>query len=215
MSQNILFFSKNCKTCNTFITMCHQNKILKHFQMIDIDDKIQILAQKGLNVVPTILVKGINTPIEGKNVFNWLNSVLSINNSKNDFQVPDTNIKKRNSLNSNNQNINKNIDEKTNEKINEKINEPSVKKIPFGYLKEEMTGFSDSFAYVVSDEPLPKSFLPYNKDLEIYTAPEGKKLDQQTQNLLINKLQSMREKDKNIFVDNINKSHKELLNNKQ
>ena len=42
MSQNIppnvLFFSKKCKTSATFITMCQQYKILKYFQMIDVDE---------------------------------------------------------------------------------------------------------------------------------------------------------------------------------
>ena len=44
-----------------------------------------------------------------------------------------------------------------------------------------MSGCSDSYAYLLVDNPLPKSFLPPDKDLQIYTAPEGSKLDKKTQ----------------------------------
>ena len=97
MPPNVLFFSKNCKTCNTFITMCQQNKILKYFRMVDVDDKIAELSQKGLKVVPTIIIKGLTKPIEGKNVFTWLESIISMNSNKKidtsgDQYLPETGI---------------------------------------------------------------------------------------------------------------------------
>jgi len=64
---------------------------------------------------------------------------------------------------------------------------PVVKPINqlFGYLQSEMSGFSDSYAYVNIDNPLPKSFLPPDKDMEIYTAPEGDKIDGRKQDEMI------------------------------
>ena len=225
---NILFFSKKCKTCNLFMSMCQQNKILKFFQLIDVDDKIKELSEKGLKVVPTIIVKGLNKPIEGKNVFTWLESVISMNSNKRidtsgDQYLPETNIQnneqniqfkptngtgtvnsnnnvikrnltvpppiigaKQNNLNNQNNPNNLNNPNNPNNSPAVKIvngvqiknnNCPSVKNQPFGFLQDEMSGFSDTFAYLMTDDPLPKAFLPFDKDLQIYTAPEGNKPD--------------------------------------
>ena len=61
---NILFYSNTCKTCNMFMTMCQNNKLLKYFQLVCVDDKVKELANKGLKIVPTIIVKGFSKPIE-------------------------------------------------------------------------------------------------------------------------------------------------------
>ena len=253
---NVLFFSKKCKTSNLFITMCQQHKVLKYFQMIDVDDKIKELAEKGLKVVPTIIIKGLTKPIEGKNVFTWLESIISMNNNKpvdntNEQFLPESgitqvpqnpqNIQRPNSgagsVNPNNNVVKRNIappplipskqDTKTKQ---EKPQEtklvngveiktiPTVKSQPFGFLQEEMSGFSDSFAYLMSDNPLPKAFLPYDKDLEIYTAPEGDKLDKRNQEMLMKNVEMIRENDKSNFVKHMETEHKKVIldeNNKK
>lgn len=249
---NILFFSKKCKTSNLFITMCQQNKILKYFQMIDVDDKIKELSEKGLKVVPTIIIKGLTKPIEGKNVFNWLDSILSMNNNKkidntNEQFLPETgilqktihdkinNLERPNSgagtTNPNNNVVKRNIapppiiQSKQDLKGIHKLpdtkmvngveikNAPSVKSQPFGFLQEEMSGFSDSFAYLMSDNPLPKAFLPCDKDLEIYTAPEGDKLDKRHQEMLMKNVEMIRENDKGTFIKHMESEHQKALSN--
>ena len=257
---NVLFFSKKCKTCNLFMTMCQQNKILKYFQIIDVDDKIKELSEKGLKVVPTIIVKGLNKPIEGKNVFNWLESVISMNNNKRidtsgDQYLPETNIQNNTqsiqsiqsnqskpangagTINSNNNVVkrnyatpppiigtkqDKNEQSGRNNSSNIKIvngveiknnNCPSVKNQPFGFLQDEMSGFSDSFAYLMTDDPLPKAFLPYDKDLQIYTAPEGDVPDVKQLDLLMKNVEMIRENDKRSFVKNMETEHAKILSN--
>lgn len=247
---NVLFFSKKCKTSNLFITMCQQNKILKYFQMIDVDDKIKELSEKGLKVVPTIIIKGLSKPIEGKNVFNWLESILSMNSNKkidnsNDQYLPETGIIQNSNIierpnsgtgttNPNNNVVKRNVipppiipskqelqtkqDKPPETKFVNGVEvktTPSVKSQPFGFLQEEMSGFSDTFAYLMSDNPLPKAFLPCDKDLEIYTAPEGKKLDKRNQEMLIKNVELIRENDKSNFIKHMESEHqKALLNEK-
>lgn len=254
---NVLFYSKNCKTSSLFMSLCQQNKILKYFQLVDVDNKIKELSEKGLKIVPTIIVKGLNKPIEGKNVFAWLETVISMNTNKkietnNNQYQPEPNIQNiiipqnltihptsgTGSVNPNNNVVKRNIvappiipskqeqnnamQNKTTQnntiqnnttQNNTKQNAPSVKSQPYGFLKEEMTGFSDSFAYLMSDNPLPKSFLPCDKDLEIYTAPEGDKLDKKNQELLIKNIEIIRENDKNNFVKNMEHEHNKIIRN--
>jgi hypothetical protein len=74
-----------------------------------------------------------------------------------------------------------------------------------------MAGFSDSFAYLMSDNPLPKAFLPYDKDLQIYTAPEGDKLDKKQQDLLMKNVEMIRENDKGSFIRSMETEHQKIL----
>jgi len=248
---NVLFFSKNCKTCAIFMNIAQQNKILKFFQLIDVDDKIKELSNKGLKVVPTIIVKGLNKSIEGKNVFTWLESVISMNSNKRidvsgDQYLPELNIQQNPNINSAaNNNINNNVvkrnlittppiintpsknanintNSKNSTQANIKIvngveikndNTPSVKSQPFGFLQDEMSGFSDTFAYLMTDDPLPKAFLPYDKDLQIYTAPEGEKPQPKYMDLLIKNIEMIRENDKKTFVKNMENEHSKIILN--
>jgi hypothetical protein len=220
--------------------MCQQNKILKYFRMVDIDDKIAELSQKGLKVVPTIIIKGLTKPIEGKNVFNWLESIISMNGNKKidssgDQYLPETGIaqQQRPNTGAGTTNPNNNVVKRTivpppiiattQEKTDKNLPDtkmvngvevktaPSVKSQPFGFLQEEMSGFSDTFAYLMTDNPLPKSFLPCDKDLEIYTAPEGDKLDKRNQEMLMKNAEMIRENDKNNFVKNMEQEHNKII----
>jgi len=234
---NLLFYSKKCKTCELFINTCHNNGVLKYLKLICIDDNVSSYSAKGLKIVPTLIVQGNNTPIEGKNVFAWLENLLNtikINNNetaKMNNKPLATNIVKRNveepvvinNSNVRNSNVrNKNIQitqeynnqtntSTTNTNINNNTG-PSVKKSPFGYLKDEMDGFSDSFAYLMTDNPLPKSFTSVDKEQAIYTAPEGNKLDRRTQEMLIKTLENERVNEKNEIEKIYEMEHYNLLN---
>lgn len=242
---NVLFFSKKCKTCNHFILMCQQNKILKYFQLIDVDDKIKEYANQGLKVVPTILAKGLAKPVEGKDVFTWLETVLSMGSGKNfnavDEYLPETGIMATQpnanaSSNLNNNVIKRNVikppiissSTETNSVKNRVGSTPEVKIVngvqvntqqtqqksqPFGYLQDEMSGFSDTFAYLMTDNPLPKAFLPHDKDLQIYTAPEGNKLNNKQQDSLMKSIEMIRNNDEKQFLTQIENEHKKVGKN--
>ena len=93
--------------------------------------------------------------------------------------------------------------------------EPSVKirNELFGFLENEMSGCSDAYAYLLVDNALPKSFLPPDKDLQIYTAPEGNKLDKKTQELYIKNMEMFRDNDKDEYKKIHEKQQKEAIQN--
>jgi len=232
---NLLFYSKKCKTCELFINTCHNNSVLKYLKLVCIDDNVNAYSAKGLKLVPTLIVQGSAAPIEGKNVFVWLDNLLNTVKMNNNDSVKmnnnrpfATNIVKRNieepvlinnnNVRNNNIKINKNIQiiQENNNNLNNDNSQiskgPTVKKSPFGYLKDEMDGFSDSFAYLMSDNPLPKSFTSVDKEQAIYTAPEGNKLDRRTQEMLIKTLENERVNEKNEIEKIYEMEHYNLLN---
>jgi hypothetical protein len=218
---NILFYSKQCKSCNIFINQCHKHNILKYFKLVCVDERINEFKEKGIKIVPTIYKQNHGKPLEGKDAFIWLETI--INNAGAVGGVGGGvggggggggvgggggggggvgggggggvggsgvgggggvggNIIKRNIVN-NTQNVSN-----TN-------TGPVVKNILDGYLQDEMNGFSDTYALLLTDDPLPKTFANHNTDQEIYTAPEGPKIDCKTQKNMIRNLEIQRTKD--------------------
>lgn len=231
ITQNVLFYSEKCKTCNLFITLCHNNKILKFFNLINVDNNIKQFSQQGLKIVPTIFIKGLNRPIEGKDVFKWLESAMTLNNNTTQNTI-NSEISKPNtgtgSINPNNNIVKRTIVPppiiKQEEKpiinttvefkngIEIKKNNP-VKKDIFGFTKDEFLGISESYTFLDDNKIIPKSFLPHDCDMEIYTAPEGTKLDKKEQDRLIKDVETIRENDKQIFLKKMNNDHNNILQN--
>ena len=86
---------------------------------------------------------------------------------------------------------------------------------PNGFTNVEMGGFSDNFAYTMTDLPQPKSFLPYGKDDEygIYTGVEVGKLGNRDMDKLIKDSQGKRkEQEKNISEAYENTKRDAILN---
>ena len=86
---------------------------------------------------------------------------------------------------------------------------------PHGFTNVEMGGFSDNFAYTLTDLAQPKSFLPYGKDDEygIYTGVEVNKIIGKDMDKVVNEANKKRkEQDKSIgeFLDNCKKD--QILN---
>ena len=78
---------------------------------------------------------------------------------------------------------------------------------PHGFTNVEMGGFSDNFAYTLTDLAQPKSFLPYGKDDEyaIYTGVEVTKLNSRDlDKLMYDSNKKRKEQDQNLaeIMDN-------------
>jgi hypothetical protein len=148
-------------------------------------------------------------------------------NQPNQFEVQKTNIVKRtglnpvqppNSINSSGKNIkimgqNPNQSNQYNQQNQQsQSNIPSVRPVNqlFGYLQNEMSGFSDGYAYISVDNPLPKSFLPPDKDMEIYTAPEGDKVDKKKQEQLIKLAEMERNNEKEQYKNSIDEINRRI-----
>ncbi len=72
---------------------------------------------------------------------------------------------------------------------------------PNGFTTIEMGGFSDNFAYTITDLPQPKSFLPYGKDDEyaIYTGIEVNKISDKDMTKMMKESENKRkELDRNV-----------------
>ena len=163
----------------------------------------------------------INTQVsELSNQLNQLASQINNevgNKNKNQFEVNKNNTIKRNTLAVTQPPLSNNFKQRLGEQNNTNINNqnnqysgsksvPIVKPINqlFGFLQSEMSGFSDGYAYISIDNPLPKSFLPPDKDMEIYTAPEGDKIDRRKQDDMIKSYETERNDEKNHFSQAIN-----------
>jgi hypothetical protein len=215
---NILFYSKLCKSCNIFINQCHKSNILKYFKLVCVDDRINEFKEKGIKIVPTIYKQGHGKPLEGKEAFMWLETIINNGNMNNATPTPTPatpitqsirtvgatgsgavgNIVKRNIIQpttTNVQNGSGGNNGSGGSNGSGGNNGPSVKKVLDGYLQDEMTGFSDTYALLLTDDPLPKTFATHNTDQEIYTAPEGPKIDWRTQKTLIRNLETQRTSD--------------------
>lgn len=142
----------------------------------------------------------------------------------NQFEVPKTNIVKRNVLNpiqppgsiinpsgKNIKIIGQNPNQQ-NSNPNSQSNIPCVRPVNqlFGYLQNEMSGFSDGYAYISVDNPLPKSFLPPDKDMEIYTAPEGDKVDKKKQEQLMKLAEIERNNEKEQYKNSIDEINRRI-----
>lgn len=207
---NILFYSKQCKSCNIFINQCHKHNILKYFKLVCVDERINEFKEKGIKIVPTIYKQGLGKPLEGKDAFIWLETIINNGTGTGAVVVGGGtgtgagtgagtgtvggagtgagtgNIVKRNTGNT--------VSNASNNTLNIGTT-PIVKNVLDGYLQDEMNGFSDTYALLLTDDPLPKTFATHNTDQEIYTAPEGPKIDWRTQKNMIRNLEIQRTKD--------------------
>ena len=206
---NILFYSKQCKSCNIFINQCHKHNILKYFKLVCVDERINEFKEKGIKIVPTIYKQGHGKPLEGKDAFMWLETI--INNGAGGGGVGagigggaggvgagagagavgagTKNIVKRNMVGTTSAQV------PTPTSTPTPTTGPVVKNVLDGYLQDEMNGFSDTYALLLTDDPLPKTFATHNTDQEIYTAPEGPKIDWRSQKNMIRNLEIQRTKD--------------------
>ncbi len=219
---NVLYYSSNCKACIYFLNTGKSFNILKFFRLECIDNKIHEYKSKGLQSVPTIIlnIQNANTRkiLQGEQCISWLKDTINAINSSN--KIENNNVIKRSSITTNTSNTTTNTTNNINNNINNDNNNnnnnnniPIIKKQPFGYLKDEMEGLSDSFAYLMTDNPTPKSFMPCNSEMNIYTAPENDKIDKRKQELMMRNMENVRENDKTEFKKMIEEQHRNIINN--
>jgi hypothetical protein len=86
---------------------------------------------------------------------------------------------------------------------------------PHGFTSVEMGGFSDNFAYTMTDIAQPKSFLPYGKDDEyaIYTGVEVGKMNNKDMDKLIKDSEGKRKEFDRSVSDNFEKSRQDIILN--
>lgn len=178
---NIIFYSRNCKTCQNLIKLLDNEKLLSFFNLYCVDDRLDHVPPQ-ITMVPTAIVANINKPLVAKEIFEWVQQIKFIRqNAIVDMQkkmIKDNLIKLLN---------NKGV---------------------VGWVDQEMTGTSDNYAYTNIDKPLSHSFFNVDdeKNSAIFTAPESKdKLSKYDQKKKIDELEQARKTQD----DNYTMMHKE------
>lgn len=167
---NLLFYSNNCKTCYRLLNILKQDNFLGLFKLINVDEYIATNRPlpKEITKVPTMVITSNKQILVEAQTFEYINTLKF-------FRYKDTH---------------------SSEKKQETSEETTKTNDPFPYLKTEMAGFSDTFTFLDTDNPLQHTFLNYGEENKhaIYTAPEQSKLSKETLAHRHNKLQVERRK---------------------
>lgn len=129
MSESIIFYSMKCKYSIKALEIIKKNNININLECIDNNKNLP----KFLKVVPTIIEKNCDKPLEGNFVFNWLNRFVDKSNTNSTINPSTNSI-----VNSNNSTENK----------------ESIQ--PF--FSNEMSGYSDGYSYISNENPMNHSF---------------------------------------------------------
>ena len=187
VSKNILFYSRNCKTCITLFNVLNMEQLLGFFQLFCIDD---FKEPDGITVVPTMIVSTSNAPFVGPDTFKWVQQMKFMKQK----QIQNTNL----------QSIKQNM-----------INQ-SQKKLP-GFRQAEMNQISDQYTTKEGDESFEQKFIGPGEEKAIYTAPEFKeKINKGEQKQIIEKLLNIRDNQDDQFANKMEKEQmKAVLKNRQ
>jgi hypothetical protein len=167
--RNLLFYSERCNTSRNLIEMMKREDLLKYFEMVCIDNKLDKIPPM-ITHVPALITTDTPRPWMGADAFKWLQNIKymrqqQIQDKNNKLQLYNT-IKELES------------------------GGPKA-------FTDEMQGISDNFAYKDIDNAQPKSFEEYGKEVSkeniIYTPPiDKKKITKGEQMKLINEFKSDR-----------------------
>ena len=152
---NLLFYSKKCKTCENLEYKLRQENMLHMFIMKCVDEHTTKLPPQ-IHMVPTMIVKGINRPIEGIKTFEWIEQMKFLRRQHSN------NIQRQ---------------------ITPNVQPVKITNEPLSYKKDEMGGISDIYTYVNNDPNNKSAYFQHNyfgyKDEDkngIFTAPELSKM---------------------------------------
>lgn len=84
MNKHILFYSDKCKHCSALLTSINKTCTQDNYKFISVDNS-SIKIPEIITKVPTLIVKGMNKPLVGKEVFSWFNSQQFLNLSTNNI----------------------------------------------------------------------------------------------------------------------------------
>ncbi len=155
-NMNVIFYSGKCKDCRNLLTLLENEKLLGYFVLFCVDGRLDELPSH-ITAVPTMIVANINKPLVCNEAFEWVNNMKF--------------LRQQNLMMMNKKII-----------MQQNLMRMANKKGPHGFLKDEMSGVSDNFAYVKIDNPLPHTYVNINNDKNaIFTAPEQGKINKDEQ----------------------------------
>lgn len=165
---NLLFYSNKCRVSMSILNILKNENMIQHFRMICVDDPNVVKnLPSGIDRVPTMVIPSIRRKLVGTEILVWVKTVKSQNNRL----------------------VNQ----------NQKVPETSDTQVkaPIGFISQEMSGLSDTYAYTNIDE-IPRHTYQSCSDFDkstIFTAPEtNTKINSQIQPTRIKTLEITREK---------------------
>ena len=78
LNKHILFYSDRCPHCAKLLYLIKHLGIDANYKYISVDNS-QIKLPEIIKNVPTLIVKGMNKPLVGKEVFTWIESLNYVN----------------------------------------------------------------------------------------------------------------------------------------
>ena len=92
MNKHILFYSEKCNHCSVLLTTITNTSTQDNYKFISVDNS-SIKIPEIITKVPTLIVRGMNKPLVGKEVFSWINSQQFMNLSTNNINKNTNNPK--------------------------------------------------------------------------------------------------------------------------
>lgn len=163
---NLLFYSNQCQMCQSLLKILKNENMIQYFKCICVDiESVRRALPQDINIVPTAIIPSINKKLVADKIFHWLQSVKMARQQHSNIQP--TAIQQR--IQRTQQN-NYNGNQPPPQQIQQRPNQTG----PIGFVSQEMTGLSDTYAYTTVDE-VPRHSYVSCAELDkntIFTAPE-------------------------------------------
>lgn len=92
---NIIFYSRNCYTCQNLIKVLQNENLLSFFKLYCVDNRLNQLPVH-IKMVPTMIVTNVNRPLVGKETFEWIKKVKFIRQQVVNQKIRQNNFAKMN-----------------------------------------------------------------------------------------------------------------------
>lgn len=181
---NLLFYSLSCNSCKILMNYLKQHQLEQYFKYICVENYKGQPILNNIKSVPTVIMKEFNQILVGKDIFLFLQNIvnnrrriLTNNTTVNTLgpEQPQTNNQQTNNQQTNNQ-------------------QQYQKKI-LDFVPNEMSGFSDKYAYTFADIPSTQSFVNYNnQNANILTGEELPKITPNNQTQHVKQVENNRKK---------------------
>lgn len=200
-SSNILFYSLSCNSCKILLNYLTQHQLNQYFKYICVENYKNHPILNNIKSVPTVIIQEFNQILIGKEIFVFLQNIVT--NKQNIYSNNTISLSQNNNTNITNiptqQNLNK----------NNLIQQNPQKKI-LDFVPNEMSGFSDKYAYTFTDIPSSQKFVGSNDSISILTGEELPKITKNNQTHYIKQIENNRKEQDNelnkFFSNNMEKS---------
>jgi len=186
---NIFFYSRKCQTSYALYTILKNEELIENFKLFCVEDHLNEIP-RGITKVPTLIVNNISKPLEVEEAFRWVETIKTMRQQKFiELQKQQIELEKRTK------------------------DEENKKKRLLGYIDTEMGKFSDKFAYLNFDAPIPHTFKnAFDEDKEIiFTPPADKKVPAEEQKKTLSMVEKERKEEETKFADQLQNLQAYLL----